>query len=99
MVHTDEMLSFEEMKKLYPEEWMVVGNPVFDGLRLLNGIVILHGKDKRELAYQGRELIKNYQRFCFWYAGEFPKNRKFLLDFFAHHKICLDFRLSEITVS
>ena len=79
MTQTAEIISFEEMQRRHPEEWVVVGNPHFQGLRLIEGIVLLHGKDKRELAYQGRELVKKVDGFAFWYTGEFPKNRKFLL--------------------
>lgn len=79
MVQTDEIISFEEMKKLYPDEWVVIGNPVYDGFKVVSGVLILHGKDKRELAYAGRALVKKFDSFAFRFTGEFPKNRKFLL--------------------
>ena len=79
MTQTLEVLSFEEIKKMCPDEWVVLGNPVYDGFKVVSGILILHGKDKRELAYAGRELVKKFESFAFRFTGETPKNRKFLL--------------------
>ena len=80
MVHTDELVSFEEMKKLYPEEWVVVGDPEYDEFdNLIGGVVLMHGKDKREMAYRGQDLVKAWATFAVVYTGEFPANRKYWL--------------------
>ncbi len=82
-----EFLSFEKIKTLYPNEWVLIGNPELKNpeveasivSQLIGGIVIFHTKDKKDLAYKGRDLKKNYESVtCVW-TGEIPKNRKFWL--------------------
>ncbi len=86
MVATTEIsqniLSMEQIKALFPNEWVLLGNPEYQNMKILKGIVILHNKDKRELAYEARE--KNAWRYIYEsattiYTGEFPKNRRFWL--------------------
>ena len=77
-----EILSFDNIKMLYPNEWVLIGNPSLRNdeveativSQLLGGIVIFHSKDKMELAYKGRELNKGFESVtCVW-TGEIPKN-------------------------
>jgi hypothetical protein len=83
MVATTEIsqniLSMEQIKTLFPNEWVLLGNPEYQNMKILKGTVILHHKDKRELAYEARE--KNewrqiYESATTIYTGEFPKNRR-----------------------
>ncbi len=68
-----EVLSIESIKKLYPNEWVLVA---LTGKNDDNkGIVIFHHPDKREMALQGRDLIKNHSYTTHFYTGEFPKMR------------------------
>ena len=50
-------LSIEEAKLLYPDEWLLLGNPVSDenGLHTLGGYILYHSKDKKEVCYLGRD--------------------------------------------
>lgn len=82
-----EFLSFEKIKNLYPNEWVLIGNPELRNpeieasivSQLIGGIVVFHSKDKKELAYKGRDLRKGFESItCVW-TGEIPKNRKFWL--------------------
>jgi hypothetical protein len=80
-------LSFETIKASYPDEWVVVGDPVLDDEstlgsiadKLVKGVVLLHGKDKRELAYKTKEARKGFESITCVFTGEFPKNRKYWL--------------------
>lgn len=82
-----EVLSFETIKSLYPNEWVVVGNPVLDDEttlgsisdKLVRGVVLLHGKDKRELALKTKEARKGFASITCVYTGEFPKDRRYWL--------------------
>ena len=74
-----EVLPFEQIKALYPDEWVLLGNPETHNTEVISGIVLLHGKDKREIAYLGREMVKQYRTYALRYTGEFPKGRKFWL--------------------
>ena len=82
-----EILTIEQIKAAYPDEWVLIGNPTlrddnFVGpiiRKLISGIVLYHSKDKRELGYKAAELTKNVQETACIYTGEVPKNRKFWL--------------------
>jgi hypothetical protein len=79
-----EFLFVEKIKNLYPNEWVLIGNPELRNpeveqsivSQLIGGIVVFHSKDKKELAYKGRDLRKGFESItCVW-TGEIPKNCK-----------------------
>lgn len=72
----EEFMSMEDMKKNYPDEWVLLGNPQKEEGKVLGGIVLFHSKDKRDLAKNGSELVKPYDSATHIYTGEFPKNDK-----------------------
>ena len=59
-----QMLNIEEIRSQYPNEWVLIGNPLLKNpeiqasiiSQLISGIVLFHSKDKRELAYKAREI-------------------------------------------
>lgn len=73
-----EAMTIDEIKNLYPDEWVLIGNPVMDEgfLHVLSGIPVIHSRDKREVAYFGREKAKNYQTVTLIYTGTFKPARK-----------------------
>jgi hypothetical protein len=80
-------LTFEEMKALYPGEWVLIGNPIMKNpllqaalsRNLKHGIVLLHGKDRFEIAYKAKIARQGYDRVTLAYLGDIPKNRKLWL--------------------
>ena len=81
------VLSIEEIRQEFPDQWVLIGNPEVKNseilepivYRILRGIVILANKDKRELSLRTQEARQGYDSItCIW-TGEFPKNRKWLL--------------------
>jgi hypothetical protein len=56
--------SIEEIKSMYPDEWILIGDPIMDesDQDVLAGVVLYHGHNKRELAYRDKPLIKQYER-------------------------------------
>jgi hypothetical protein len=82
-----ETLTIEEIKTAYPNEWVLIGNPMmrddnFVGpiiRKMLAGIVLYHSKDKRELGYKAADLAQSVNETACIYTGEIPKNRKFWL--------------------
>jgi hypothetical protein len=74
-----DILTIEEIKQKYPNEWVLLGNPVIDNTKVLSGIPIYHAKDKREIAYQGINWRENFSGATIVYTGEFAKNRRFWL--------------------
>ncbi len=82
-----QIVSFEHIKALYPNEWVLIGNPELDEpemeasivSQLLAGILLFHSKDRREMAVKGRELKKGFESTTCVYTGEIPTGRKFWL--------------------
>jgi hypothetical protein len=73
-----EELNISEIKKLYPDEWVLVGNPVMDEskIHVLSGIPIYHSKDQREVCYIGRDKTADYNKITLIYTGTFKPIRK-----------------------
>lgn len=68
-----EPLDIAEIKRLYPDEWVLIGNPVMNETEsdVLSGIPVLHSKDKKEIAYFGRAKALDYQTVMVIYTGQF----------------------------
>jgi hypothetical protein len=63
-------LSMAEIKAAYPNEWVLIGNPVRDenGLQIISGILIDHSRDKRELAYRWRGNLAAYDKHTLYFV-------------------------------
>ena len=73
---TEGYLPIETIKKLYPNEWVLVASPQREGIKIIGGTVLVHHVDKRVMALQGRDLIKNYPSATHFYTGEMPHYAK-----------------------
>jgi hypothetical protein len=69
-------MAFEELKKLYPDEWILLGNPELDNTLVLGGIVLYHSKDKKEVCYIGRDKTEGYDSVTIAFAGDLRQHRK-----------------------
>ncbi len=71
-------LNIDEIKKLYPDEWILLGNPVWDeaNLVVLSGIPLYHSRDKKEVCYLGRDKTAGYDKISMIYTGVFKSIRK-----------------------
>ena len=82
-----EILSFTDIKKLYPDEWVLIGNPVLDDTPVLKavvdkvrgGIVLFHSKTKMNVALHAKEVKEGYDHFVCVYTGEIPKHKRYWL--------------------
>ena len=82
------MLTIEEIKTQYPDQWVLVGNPLINEpeingsiiSKLLSGIVLYASKDKREIGFKAKDVKSPMvnEAVCI-FTGEIPKNRLFLL--------------------
>lgn len=80
-------MTINQIKIAHPNQWVLIGNPELDNdttigsivSKLLRGVVLLAGKDKREIAYKAKDVKAGYSRTAFIYTGEIPQNRRFLL--------------------
>ena len=79
----EELLSLNDLKSKYPDEWVLLGNPVKDtnGIDVLSGIPLYHSKDKKEVCYIGREKTEGYKKITLIYTGSFKPTRKITVIF------------------
>ena len=59
-----ERRSIDDIKKSYPDEWILVGDPeeYEQEMEFRTGIVLYHSPDKRELAYRAKPLLKQVSK-------------------------------------
>ncbi len=83
----NKVLSFDDIKKLYPDEWVLIGNPILDETPILKavvkkvkgGVVLIHDKSKMAVALHAKEVKIGYDTFVCVYTGEMPHNRRYWL--------------------
>ena len=82
-----ENLTIEEIKKQYPNEWVLVGNPKMSKpdlnssivSNLLSGFVLCTSKDKKEIGLKAKDFRASYESTVCIFTGEINKNKLYLL--------------------
>jgi hypothetical protein len=71
-------INISDIKKLYPDEWVLLGNPLMDDSKLdvLSGVPLYHSKDKKEVCYIGRDKTAAYNKITLIFTGTFKPTRK-----------------------
>jgi hypothetical protein len=71
-------LNINDIKKLFPEEWVLLGNPVMDKAKVnvLSGIPIYHSKDQKEVCYIGRDMTAGFEKVTLIFTGSLKPTRK-----------------------
>jgi hypothetical protein len=73
-----EYLTMEEIKKRFPDEWVLLEDPEKDNtLKVLGGILVEHGEDDKEIL--GRAKLRPPKNFAFFYTGEPDPDVAYLL--------------------
>jgi len=73
--------NIEDIKRDYPDEWVLIGDPEMNESRqkILSGVVVYHSPDKRELAYLGRPLVKEYQKTALFFNRVTPRGNRHVI--------------------
>lgn len=69
-------ISFKEVKNLYPDEWVLLGNPEMKNTTVLGGTILYHSKDKKEVCYIGRDKKEGFSKVTIAFTGHIKHNRK-----------------------
>jgi hypothetical protein len=69
-------LETKEILVMYPDEWVLLENPIMDGAKIIGGTVIFHDIDKRKMALEAREIFKYQKSIMHFYTGATTKNAK-----------------------
>lgn len=74
-----EAISFKNIKQLYPNEWVLIGNPTEKNGDIF-GEVIIHEKDKKQLVNKAvsSQIKKLYNKTILRFTGELPTIGKWL---------------------
>jgi hypothetical protein len=72
----DSYIALDELKKLYPDEWVLLGNPKMQNTSVLGGILLYHSKDKKEVCYVGRDKTTGFSTVTITFAGDMKQHRK-----------------------
>jgi len=64
------------IKNKYPNEWFLIANPTYQGTRVVDGIVLFHSKDKKEVCYIGRAKVSAFNQIALVFTGDIQSNRK-----------------------
>jgi len=70
--------SIEDIKKSYPDEWILLGNPDMNDreMDIISGVVLYHSPDKRELAYRDKPLLKQYDQKLLFFNRVTPREKR-----------------------
>jgi hypothetical protein len=70
----------EEIKKLYPDEWLILGDPVEDekSQRTIAATVMYHSADMKELVDMDKPLMRVYKRHQYLFNQVTPRKDSFL---------------------
>ena len=73
-----QLINIADIKALYPDEWVLLGNPIMDASRIdvLSGIPLFHSRDKKEVCYIGRDKTADFSTVTIAFAGDLKQNRK-----------------------
>ena len=65
-------LAFSTIRKKFPDEWILLGDPVTQNMQVVRGYVLFHHKDKKELTIQGRAFIGGFSNYQVVFTGKLP---------------------------
>jgi hypothetical protein len=73
-----QLISINEIRKLYPDEWVLLGNPITDDRTtdIVAGVPLFHSKDKKEVCYTGRDKTSGYDKITIIVTKTFHRTRK-----------------------
>ena len=73
-----QLLNIADIKTLYPNEWVLLGDPVMDEskIEVLSGIPLFHSKDKKEVCYIGRDKTADFSTVTIAFTGDLRQHRK-----------------------
>ncbi|MEY3443451.1 MAG: hypothetical protein RLZZ519_1732 [Bacteroidota bacterium] len=81
-----QVLTFAQIKEQFPDQWVLIGNPVLDDSfvgsivsKLLAGVVLFGSKDRKGLGIKANAARQGYEEIACVYTGEISQNRKFWL--------------------
>ena len=67
--------NIDDLKLIYPDEWLLLGNPKLENTSVMGGVVLYHSQDKKEVCYIGRDKTTDFETVTITFAGDLKKKR------------------------
>jgi len=58
-----------ELAAQYPDEWVLLADPVIDKTTVVGGTLLYHSKDKKEVCYIGKDKTAGHKSITLAYPG------------------------------
>jgi CRISPR/Cas system CSM-associated protein Csm4 (group 5 of RAMP superfamily) len=70
--------TINDIKRLYPDEWVLLGNPVIDreNQQIVSGVLLYHSPDKKEVCYLGKPLMNSYEKTALLFTKTFKQKHR-----------------------
>ena len=65
-----QILTFDQLKAQFPDEWLLLANPEFENAKPVKGQLLAHGRDYLELCYQSQALAAGFRDSTIVFTGE-----------------------------
>jgi len=71
-------VNINDIKKYFPDEWILLGNPEINekNQAILSGILLYHSPDKKEVCYLGKPLISGYEKTALFFNRVTPHKKR-----------------------
>jgi hypothetical protein len=71
-------VSISDIRRNYPDEWILLGNPEIDekNQTVLSGIVLYHSSDKKETVYLGKPMTSGYKKTALFFNRVTPRRKR-----------------------
>ena len=69
----EKQLSFSAIKSLYPNEWVLVGNPLLHQAGITEGFVVFHHTSKKAVCEFAQTIITQFEMVKIVFTGETTK--------------------------
>jgi hypothetical protein len=69
----DKVQSLENIKKNYPNEWVLLGNPLILHDKVSKGLLLFHHEDKKTVLLFAQNAIADYDMVKVLFTGEASK--------------------------
>jgi hypothetical protein len=74
----EKTVGIDDIRKFYPDEWVLLGNPEIDEINqsILSGTVLYHSPDKKEVCYLGKPIAAAYDRTALFFNRTTPRSKR-----------------------
>ena len=73
--------TIQEIKKQFPDEWILLGNPKMEETTVLGGVVVYHSTNKKDLL-KGKDLLTPFELSTSIFTNNIANDNKLRLNIY-----------------